>query len=782
MSVLVDKDGLPARPPGERTDTDAPSGVDPVHLHGPPVALGDRVQESKPDTTSFGPQFKEALHDFMKTWRAPEPRELGSRDEEAEPSAPTLPVWIQLMNAIEHFTKTWVAPAEPVRVAAAPTTKDVLAAAPFDAVAAEAEAPSGVGPALAHAPLAAGSTGVQESDADTTCLGSRLLDAIGHSKTTLAAPEEPVVAAPAPPTREVLPVSPPRRVEVISVLGPAPTKEVLSASPYDLQSVLASIARATTAEEAIAVAKMFSERVEPILKVASDPAAALGAIFGSEIVATVTEVCAAAVVDLEAEAAATGEPVTDQAATRIARSMVDRVTQRAGRTMALAPRVCLVPRVRTQRAPRARRAPRRAVRLSAVASAGDGPPPPPWPSAHAPLCAWDGSQLERLHVGHGLVAQRDDVEEHLGDLRKRDLTSAPRTLLRAVVRPYPRWLRVSLREASVVRRDVLAESCRLATRPTSRPDRVQRLRPAFDTTGRAGLIFREIGQANHARHDDQRAQDAGPNDDPWWLAMTRSGRRRCGVERACLATERGRGDRHDRAAVALVSLALARDALREEMRVGGDATTWVVHSRWPCASPRPASTLVRCGAREGGGAWDKAPAFSFSYGARGSIPGVRRPPSTPPTITRSGRTTDTSGRWRGAGWCLAAAAATRARSTPNGAGIWRQLTIRGSISAHPRRAGIRSRLVRDPLRSDVRATPRPPTSTRYPHPFPEREAPLFFEHVAMGPPVQSVIESISAVRPHGLRQHSILTQTRADASRWGRDAPLVADSTWRHSS
>ena len=99
MSVLVDKDGLPARSPGERTDTDAPSGVDPVHLHGPPVAPGDRVQESERDTTSFGPQFKEALHDFMKTWRAPEPRELGSRDEEAQPSAPVaLPVWVQLMN------------------------------------------------------------------------------------------------------------------------------------------------------------------------------------------------------------------------------------------------------------------------------------------------------------------------------------------------------------------------------------------------------------------------------------------------------------------------------------------------------------------------------------------------------------------------------------------------------------------------------------------------------------------------------------------------------------
>ena len=169
MSVLVDKDGLPARSPGERTDTDAPSGVDPVHLHGLPVAPGDRVQESEPDTISLGPQFKEALQDFMKTWRAPEPRELGPRDEEAQPSAPdALPVWVQLMNAIVHFTKTWVPPAEPGMVAPAPTTKEVLAAAPFDAVAAEAEEPSGVDLALAHGPLAAGSSGVQESDADTT--------------------------------------------------------------------------------------------------------------------------------------------------------------------------------------------------------------------------------------------------------------------------------------------------------------------------------------------------------------------------------------------------------------------------------------------------------------------------------------------------------------------------------------------------------------------------------------------------------------------------------------
>jgi hypothetical protein len=360
-------------------------------------------------------------------------------------------------------------------------------------------------------------------------------------------------------------------------------------------------------------------------------------------VATVTEVCAAAVVDLEAEAAATGEPVTDQAATRIARSMVDRVIQRAGRTMALAPRVCLVPRVRTQRAPRARRAPRRAVRLSAVASAGDGPPPPPWPSSHAPLCAWDGSPFERLHVGRWLVAQRDVVEEHLGALRKRDLTAAPRTLLRVVARPRAGWLRAALREVSVVRRDVLAESCRLATRPKSCPDRVQRLQPGYDATDRAGLVVRELGQASHARHDDQKANDAGSSDDPRWLARTRSGRRRCGVERAFLATERRRGDRHDRAAVALVSHALARDALREATRGGGDADPWGLPFRWPCSSRRPGSTLVRCGAREGDGAWDTKAAFTFSHRVWDSIPRVRGPPSARPTVvSRSGRTTETS--------------------------------------------------------------------------------------------------------------------------------------------
>jgi hypothetical protein len=127
------------------------------------------------------------------------------------------------------------------------------------------------------------------------------------------------------------------------------------------------------------------------------------------------------------------------------------------------------------------------------------------------------------------------------------------------------------------------------------------------------------------------------------LAITRSGRRRCGVERACHATEHGRGDRHHRVAVALVALAPARDALRGEMRGGGDADPWGLPFRWPRASRRPATKLVRCGAREWRGAWAAEAVFSFSHRVWDSIPRVRGPPSARPTVvTRSGRTTETS--------------------------------------------------------------------------------------------------------------------------------------------
>ena len=66
--------------------------------------------------------------------------------------------------------------------------------------------------------------------------------------------------------------------------------------------------------------------------------------------------------------------------------------------------------------------------------------------------------------------------------------------------------------------------------------------------------------------------------------------------------------------------------------------------------------------------------------------------------------------------------------------------------------------------------------------LPEREAFMFLEHVAIGPPGQCTIESLCAVRLHGLLHQAIRTETRADGSRRRRDTFLTADSTWRHVS
>ena len=66
--------------------------------------------------------------------------------------------------------------------------------------------------------------------------------------------------------------------------------------------------------------------------------------------------------------------------------------------------------------------------------------------------------------------------------------------------------------------------------------------------------------------------------------------------------------------------------------------------------------------------------------------------------------------------------------------------------------------------------------------LPERDASMCFEHVVMGPPLQSVIKSIPAVCLHGPPQQASLIEPRADPLRRGRDAFLTADSTWRHIS
>jgi hypothetical protein len=158
-------------------------------------------------------------------------------------------------------------------------------------------------------------------------------------------------------------------------------------SPVDLEAVLLAVNHAPHEEAVMALVKTFLETVEAAFPVDADPIEVLTAIFGTESLAAVAEVGAAAVVALEAESAATGGAITDRAANRIARDMVRHVTMRAGRSMPgpLRPRSALGVRVR--RAPRARRAHRRAVRLAAVASAGDGPPPREPPAARSALHA-----------------------------------------------------------------------------------------------------------------------------------------------------------------------------------------------------------------------------------------------------------------------------------------------------------------------------------------------------------------------------------------------------------
>ena len=153
------------------------------------------------------------------------------------------------------------------------------------------------------------------------------------------------------------------------------------ASPIDLEAVRLAMEHAPDEQAVMALVKTFLDTVATAFPVEPDPVAVLTTIFGIESVAEVAEVGAAAVVALEAEAAATGGAITDRAASRIARDMVRHVTTRARRAMPGPTRTRRAHGVRSRRAPRARRAHRRAVRLSAVASAGDGPPPREPPAA-----------------------------------------------------------------------------------------------------------------------------------------------------------------------------------------------------------------------------------------------------------------------------------------------------------------------------------------------------------------------------------------------------------------
>ncbi|APR86218.1 Hypothetical protein A7982_11567 [Minicystis rosea] len=151
-----------------------------------------------------------------------------------------------------------------------------------------------------------------------------------------------------------------------------------AASP-EIEALLHALEYVTSEEEAIAVATAFADQA---VLASSNPVETLIRVLGAECATAVAEVAVATVADFEAATVATGGPITDSVADRIARKMVRRIIRRAERTVTRPPRGRDVGRVRIILMSRARRAPRRrAVRLSAVASAGDGPSPPERPPA-----------------------------------------------------------------------------------------------------------------------------------------------------------------------------------------------------------------------------------------------------------------------------------------------------------------------------------------------------------------------------------------------------------------
>ena len=242
------------------------------------------------------------------------------------------------------------------------------------------------------------------TEADSTSAERHFLDVI--QQVIAERPwEKPVTVTPEPPAKDVRP------------------------TPFDFEPSVAAVDEATTAGEALVAVKRSLPDIEVVFAGGTDPFEALPTVFGAENVATSTEVCAEVVADVEAEAAAPGRLVSDRAGNHIARSMVQRLIMRAGRTRDRAPRAHSALRGRVRSAPRARRAPRRAVRLSAVASAGDGPPAPEPPQTASPR---DVVQLARANSRLLHVALVADVLECIRDLREQQAINtsheAPRLL------------------------------------------------------------------------------------------------------------------------------------------------------------------------------------------------------------------------------------------------------------------------------------------------------------------------------------------------------------------
>lgn len=150
-------------------------------------------------------------------------------------------------------------------------------------------------------------------------------------------------------------------------------------------SAVGDLLSAASEEEALMRASIVATMLEAVAASCADPLAMLATVFGREATEVCATACAYAARDLDAEAAAAGGHVSEPAAARVARNIVRRI-QRVGRTRLFAPRALRVRGVHVRRAPRARRAHRRAVRLSAVASAGDGPPPPSSDREPPPPC------------------------------------------------------------------------------------------------------------------------------------------------------------------------------------------------------------------------------------------------------------------------------------------------------------------------------------------------------------------------------------------------------------
>ena len=152
-------------------------------------------------------------------------------------------------------------------------------------------------------------------------------------------------------------------------------KNDLAAQQLELSTSLLALERATTEDEAVAALENFLTAIATECAGSTPPLAVLTAAFGAENVATVFKVCEDAAVALDVEAKAMGGVITDRAAKHIANGMVQRLTQYAGRMGPRVPNTRRALLTRRERAPRAHRGHRRAVRLSADVSAGDGPPP-----------------------------------------------------------------------------------------------------------------------------------------------------------------------------------------------------------------------------------------------------------------------------------------------------------------------------------------------------------------------------------------------------------------------